>query len=108
METLATYAASPPGTDALGPEAITCRDYVVPRLLAAGWSDGRRSIAEQQDYAEILGLKFAYATNGHGIVEHDYFTGLESHLDGFPTPGDLWQRYRAGQGLADDALAQRV
>ena len=29
-------------------------------------------LQQAKDYAEILGLKFAYATNGHGIVEFDY------------------------------------
>ncbi len=52
METLATYAAGPSGADALGPEAITCRDYVVPRLIATGWNDGLRSIAEQQTFTD--------------------------------------------------------
>ena len=28
-------------------------------------------LQQAKDYAEILGLKFAYATNGHGIVEFD-------------------------------------
>ena len=29
-------------------------------------------LQQAKDYAEILDLKFAYATNGHGIVEFDY------------------------------------
>src|ERR1700733_5832041 len=37
-------------------------------------SDG---LQQAKDYAEILGFKFAYATNGHGIIEFDYLTGLE-------------------------------
>jgi type I restriction-modification system DNA methylase subunit len=36
------------------------------------------------DYAHILGLKFAYASNGTGIVEHDFITGKERTLDKFP------------------------
>lgn len=62
-------------------EADTCRKFVVPLLQAAGWDDEPRSIAEQRsitdgiqqarDYAEMLGLKFAFATNGHEIVEID-------------------------------------
>jgi type I restriction enzyme R subunit len=32
-------------------------------------------LQQAKEYAEILGLKFAYATNGDGIVEFDYFTG---------------------------------
>ncbi len=34
-------------------------------------------LAQAKDYAEILGLKFAYSTNGNGIVEFDF-----THRDG--------------------------
>ena len=37
-------------------------------------------LQQAKDYAEVLGLKFAYATNGHGIVEFDYLTGTERDL----------------------------
>src|SRR5512145_305011 len=43
-------------------------------------------------YAEMLGVKFAYASNGKGIVEHDFITGLERDLDAFPSPDELWGR----------------
>src|SRR5712691_6013556 len=116
-------------------EAATCREYVLPKLAAAGWDDNTHLILEQKtftdgrivptgrkikrrpqkradyllhytrdftiavveakadyklpgdglqqakDYAEILGVKFAYATNGLGIIEYDYFTGQERELD---------------------------
>src|SRR6478736_486608 len=125
-------------------EADTCRKYVVPRLLAAGWDDDPHSIAEQRTitdgriipvgkgfvrkppkrvdyllrytrdfplavveakaayktaadavqqariYAEMLGLKFAYATNGHEIIEIDFTTGLERSVTGYPAPAELW------------------
>jgi type I restriction enzyme R subunit len=29
-------------------------------------------LQQAMDYAETLGLKFAYSTNGHGIIEHDF------------------------------------
>ena len=102
-------------------EADTCRKYVLPKLIEAGWDNNPHSFTEQKtftdgrivvagskvsrrpqkradyllrytrdfsiavveakpdyktpgeglqqakDYAEILGLKFAYSTNGHGI-----------------------------------------
>ncbi len=32
----------------------------------------------------MLGLKFAYATNGHEIIEFDYFTGLEARCSAYP------------------------
>ena len=62
-------------------------------------------LQQAKDYAEMLGLKFAYATNGHGIVEFDYLTGLEKELDLFPAPGELWERLRTGQGM-DEAAAE--
>lgn len=125
-------------------EADTCRTYVLPRLVAAGWENEPHSLAEQRtftdgriitngrnvrrgrpkradyllryrkdfplavveakaaykspsdglqqarEYAEILDLPFAYATNGHGIVEFDRLTGLESEIPTFPTPDELW------------------
>lgn len=141
-------------------EADTCREYVLPKLQAAGWDTPPHSLAEQRtftdgriivagkkvkrgkpkradyllrfrrdftiavveakkeakkpgdgmqqarDYAKTLGLKFAYSTNGKGIVEFDYFTGLERVVETFPTPDELWQRYRKGQGITDDAKAK--
>src|SRR5215212_12082990 len=34
-------------------------------------------LQQAKEYAEILGLLFAYSTNGHGIVEFDFTTGQE-------------------------------
>src|SRR5262249_51034139 len=56
-------------------------------------------LQQAKEYAEILGLKFAYATNGTDIIEYDYFTGQEQLLTSFPTPDELWARYQIGQGL---------
>ena len=55
------------------------------------------------DYAEILDVPFAYSSNGDGFLEHDR-TGAaaqverEIPLDRFPSPDELWQRYRAAKG----------
>jgi len=51
------------------------------------------------DYAEILDVPFAFTSNGDGFLFHDR-TGLpgsveqQLSLDQFPTPADLWQRYK--------------
>jgi type I restriction enzyme R subunit len=143
------------------PEKDTCRDYVLPRLRAAGWSedqireqyritDGRlltlgnrhrrgeelradyvleyrpgvpvaaveakreyaipgEGLQQAKAYAQRLDLPFAYSTNGKGIVEDDRDTGLESdRLTAFPSPEELWSRYRAWKGLGDDAVAKGV
>jgi type I restriction enzyme R subunit len=66
-------------------------------------------LQQAKDYAQVLGLKFAYATNGHGIVEFDFITGKErDDLTGFPTPDQLWSRLRASEKLTDDTAAQRM
>jgi type I restriction enzyme R subunit len=137
-------------------EADTCRKFVVPKLVSAGWDTDPHSIAEQRtitdgrivpvgkgfvrktpkrvdyllrytrdfplavieakaayksatdgvqqakQYAEMLGLKFAYATNGHEIIEVDYTTGRESRLSAYPTPAELWARYRGASGLSEE------
>lgn len=49
-------------------------------------------------YAKILGVKFAYSTNGKGIVEYDFTTGKQSDvMEAFPSPAELWQRL-TGEG----------
>ena len=52
-------------------------------------------LQQAKEYAQILGLKFAYATNGDSIIEHDFLTGLDTELQGFPKPSELWRRLRA-------------
>lgn len=73
------------------------RDYKAP-------GDGMQ---QAKDYAALLDLPFAYSTNGHAIIEFDRFTGLETERDTFPTPDELWERYRDGKRL-DDERSQRL
>ena len=55
------------------------------------------------DYAEILDVPFAYSSNGDAFLEHDRTAAgstveREVPLDQFPTPEELWSRYRAAKG----------
>lgn len=43
-------------------------------------------------YAQMLGLSYAYSTNGHDIIEIDLTSGVETNLSQFPTPEVLWHR----------------
>lgn len=57
------------------------------------------------EYAEILDVPFAYSSNGDAFLEHDRTatTGTvtrEIPLDQFPSPADLWNRYRTAKGLS--------
>jgi type I restriction enzyme R subunit len=65
-------------------------------------------LQQAKDYATVLGVKFAYSTNGHGIVEFDFTTGKERHLDAFPNPADLWGRFRASEKIEDEKTASRI
>ena len=139
-------------------EADTCRQYVLPKLAAAGWTDeqigeqriftagrilvqGRKAsrakpkradyllfyqpsyplavveakadyrnpaagMQQAKSYAETLGLLFAYATNGRSILEFDRSTGLERQIETFPSPQELWNRYRAANGLGEELGGQ--
>jgi type I restriction enzyme R subunit len=143
-------------------EADTCREFVVPKLNAAGWNTDPHVIAEQhtftdgriltlgnkptrqkrkfadyllsytrdyplavveakraskqpgdglqqaKEYAEILGLKFAYATNGFGIVEFDYLAGAEREVEHFPTPQTLLARLQAGDTRLTGDVVNRL
>jgi type I restriction enzyme R subunit len=65
-------------------------------------------LQQAKDYAEILGLQFAYAANGKEIIEHDFLTGMESRLAAFPTPAELWLRLFAGSNLTEDAASRML
>ncbi len=56
------------------------------------------------DYAEILDIPVAYSSNGDGFLEHDRsnYTGqIERNitLENFPSPDELWQRYKKFKGI---------
>ncbi len=49
-------------------------------------------LGQAKQYAEKLGVRFAYATNGRGFYEVDMETGVEGPVDAVPSPEILWQR----------------
>jgi type I restriction enzyme R subunit len=63
------------------------------------------------EYATTLHVPFVFSSNGDGFVFHDR-TGASATpettlaLGAFPSPADLWARYRAWKGL--DPAAERI
>jgi type I restriction enzyme R subunit len=60
------------------------------------------------DYATTLDIPFVFSSNGDGFVFHDrtgagVATETNVALDAFPSPIDLWARYRAWKDLTDEA-----
>ena len=82
------------------------RDVMIA-VVEAKPSDTAAADGMQQakEYAEILGLSFAYATNGTTIIEFDYLTGAEREIGQFPSPHELWQRLQTAHGLTPAAAA---
>jgi len=60
------------------------------------------------EYAETLDIPFVFSSNGDGFLFHDR-TGLSPTkeanvaLDAFPSPAELWARYRQWKNLEADA-----
>jgi len=62
------------------------------------------------EYAEMLGVPFAFSSNGAGFLFSDrtgQATKVESELtlDQFPSPDELWRRFRAWKGFSDESAA---
>ena len=55
-------------------------------------------------YASILNVPFAYSSNGAGFLEHDMLKGTERELSlaDFPSPENLWERYRQENEITPD------
>ena len=92
-------------------------DYVLyhkPNLLIAliEAKDNTHAVGDgmQQalDYAETLHIPFVFSSNGEGFVFHDR-TGLSPEretslgLNAFPSPSELWERYRVWKDLTPEA-----
>src|SRR5207245_1194094 len=78
------------------------RDFPLAVVEAkASYKAAADGVQQAKQYAEMLGLKFAYATNGHDVIEFDYFAGLETPRADYPTPDELWRRYRAAGRLSN-------
>jgi type I restriction enzyme R subunit len=65
-------------------------------------------IQQALDYAVTLDIPFVFSSNGDGFVFHDR-TGISEiqeatlRLEEFPSPDDLWDKYRRWKGLTPEA-----
>src|SRR3972149_6049719 len=78
-------------------------DFAIAVVEAkAAYKNPGECLQQAKEYAETLGLKFAYSTNGHGIVEHDFITGRDNDRDVFPSPDELWRRLRENEDISTE------
>lgn len=69
-------------------------------------------IQQALDYAEILDIPFAFSSNGDGFLFHDKTASenqIETELDNnsFPTPEELWIKYKKYKGI-ENTEAEKV
>ncbi|MCS6844544.1 MAG: DEAD/DEAH box helicase family protein, partial [Caldilineales bacterium] len=62
-------------------------------------------LEQAKAYAADLAVPFAYATNGHRILEFDRFTRQSRERTAFPSPDELWGRWVLNTGLTDPPTA---
>ena len=71
--------------------------------------DNNHNIADGMEqalnYAEILDIPFVFTSNGDGFSFYDktaeYNVQIELALDQFPSPEDLWARYKKFKGITE-------
>ncbi|MBM4422906.1 MAG: DEAD/DEAH box helicase [Chloroflexi bacterium] len=83
--------------EGLRPDYVLFIRQNIPIAVVEAKADYREPAAGLQQairYAEMLQVKFAFSSNGKGIVEHDFITGLEREVDSFPPPDELWGRLK--------------
>ena len=61
-------------------------------------------IQQALDYSDILDIPLAFSSNGDGFLMHDKTSHdgtieQELSLDAFPSPEELWQRYKQYKGI---------
>jgi type I restriction enzyme R subunit len=75
----------------------------------------RAGIQQALDYAKILDIPCVFSSNGDGFIFHDRTAtdgNIETELDidSFPTPEELWQKYKKYKGIetteAEKVVAQ--
>lgn len=82
------------------------KDNILLALIEAKGLDHSADEGYQQavEYARLLDVPFAYATNGVDLIEHDMITGLNRlmKMDNFPTADELWARYLVEKGISEE------
>lgn len=83
------------------------RDFPIAVVEAkADYKKPGDGLAQAKDYAQTLDIKFAYSTNGTGIIEFDFLTGSETVLSQFPSPQELWHRLNQTTRFSDQQQEQ--
>ncbi len=64
-------------------------------------------LAQAKQYADKIGARFTYATNGLRIYGVDMQSGVEGDVDVYPSPEELWNRTFVSTGSTTDEWRER-
>jgi type I restriction enzyme R subunit len=85
---------------------LTYRDHKLAVIEAKKRSAAdTEGLGQAKRYADMLGARFAFSTNGAGIYRVDMETGAEGYVDAYPSPQELWNASFAHQNLWRDRFA---
>lgn len=65
-------------------------------------------IPQAKQYAQLLKVRFTYATNGHTIYQIDAETGEEKEVSAFPGPKTLWNMTYTQKNALWDLLSANL
>ena len=86
---------------------LVYKNHKLAVIEAKAWDKPyTEGVAQAKTYAQKLGSRFAYATNGQRIYGIDMLTGKEADVASYPTPEALWQQTFAEQNAWRDAFAE--
>lgn len=68
----------------------------------AAYKKAGDGLQQAKQYASLLGLRFAFSTNGYSIIEYDDISCIEQEVDKFPSPEELWLRLRQEERIPDE------
>lgn len=82
------------------------KDNVLLALVEAKGQDqtADEGYSQAVEYARLLDVPFAYATNGTDLIEKDMISGLNRtmRMEDFPTPEELWDRYKRETNMTQE------
>lgn len=82
------------------------RNHKLAVIEAKAWDKHYTGgLAQAKAYADKLGARFAYSTNGQRLYGVDMQTGLEGDVAHYPTPIELWNRTFAEINIWRDRFA---
>lgn len=73
----------------------------------AAYKKSGDGLQQAKQYASMLGLRFAFSTNGHSVIEYDDISRTEQEVDKFPSPEELWLRLKQEEQIPDE-IEQKI